>query len=104
MTDGKLEVVLTKDELVQAIQGSKRAVIERGHSVFEPRKEIVLKTEDDKSSAKTLIKSVTMKAYGDLEWTDAMDCGFGNVETFRANLESRYEQLGDEQLMTIVRF
>lgn len=97
----EMDYVLSKDEMVQAIQGSKRAVtLGTRDTKVVPGQEIILGTEDGKNKAQTIIKSVTYMLFKDVKFEDALDNGFGNIEEFKRAFGSH----ADDDVITIVRF
>ena len=96
-----IDYVLSKDEMVQAIQGSKRAVtLGTRDTKVVPGQEIILGTEDEKNKAQTNVKNVTYLLVKDINFEDALDNGFGNIEEYKKALGEHAE----DDVITIVRF
>lgn len=104
MADEKRKFILSKDEIVQAIQGSKNAITITYKATDIPLgEEIILETEDESTRATTKVKSITYKMAQHINMGDALDNGFATRSDFvsRLGVEAGVEA---ETVVTMVRF
>lgn len=100
MADNRKKFTVSNDELVQSIQGSKRALtLPYADTDLQPHDKIILTVNNGAANAEATVQSLTLLVLKDVVTTDALDNGFGSIEDYKKSVSE-----DEELVVTIVRF